>query len=83
MNLLEKDEDKVDNRLYGIGIWDQDIGFGTRDDGIFEDYECFCSGSDTSSSEEPATPPASAEKKVILAFIIVFFLIGSNLNTEA
>lgn len=63
MNIMEKVHEKGNNGLYGIGIWDLDIGFGTRDEGIFEDYECFCSGSDTSSTGEPATPPAS-EKKV-------------------
>lgn len=63
MNIMEKANDKVNNGLYGIGIWDQDIGFGTRDEGILEDYECFNSSSDTSSSGEPSTPPASEKKK--------------------
>jgi len=63
MNIMEKAQEKVNLGLYGIGIWDQDIGFGTRDEGIFDDYECFNSGSDTSSSGEPVTPPQSEKKK--------------------
>jgi len=63
MNILEKTHEKINGGLYGINIWDMDIGFGSREDGIFEDYECFSSGSDASSSGEPSTPPASEKKK--------------------
>jgi ribonuclease D len=64
MNILEKVQEKTNNSLYGINTWDQDIGFGTRDDGILEEYDSFCSSSsDTSSSGEPSTPPGSEKKK--------------------
>lgn len=73
MNILEKSQDKAMNgaSLYGIEIWDQDIGFGPKDDGIFEEYLCFSyahSSSSENSVEElspPAspTPPGSEKKK--------------------
>lgn len=63
MNILDKPGEKGNNGLYGIMIWDQDIGFGPKDDGIFEEYDCFSSSPDNSSSGEASTPPPSAEKK--------------------
>jgi len=62
MNIVDKPGDSISS-LYGIMIWDHDIGFGPKDDGIFEEYDCFCSSPDTSSSGEPSTPPLSSEKK--------------------
>jgi len=64
MNIMDKPGDKETNGLYGIGIWDRDIGFGPKEDGVFEEYDCFCAQSpDTSSSSEPSTPPPGSEKK--------------------
>lgn len=50
-------------------IWDHDIGFGPKEDGVFEEYDCFSSSPDTSSSGEASTPPPSAEKKVTSPYI--------------
>lgn len=62
MNIMDKPAEG-NNGLYGIMIWDQDIGFGPKDDGIFEEYDCFSSSPDNSSSGEASTPPPSLEKK--------------------
>lgn len=72
MNILEKVQDRsVNGALYGIEIWDQDIGFGPRDDGIFDDYLCFCitsphsegSFEDSSPPSSPSRSPSGSEKK--------------------
>jgi len=65
MNVSDKPEpDKaISNGLYGIRFWDQDIGFGPREDGILEEYDCFSTSHDNSSSGEPSTPPQGSEKK--------------------
>lgn len=62
MNIMEKSQDKAVNgaSLYGIEIWDQDIGFGPKEDGIFEEYLCFSySHSSAENSVEESSPPSS------------------------
>jgi len=60
MNVLQKSQDKTNGAsLYGIEIWDQDIGFGTKDDGIFGEYLCFTlTHSGTPPSEDSSPPPS-------------------------
>jgi hypothetical protein len=61
MNILEKSQDRVNGAsLYGIEIWDLDIGFGPKEDGVFEEYLCFASSIESpQSSEESSSPPPS------------------------
>jgi len=61
MNIMEKSQDKGVNgaSLYGIEIWDLDIGFGPKDDGIFEEYLCFSYSHSSESSVEELSPPSS------------------------
>jgi len=70
MNIMEKSQDKAANgaSLYGIEIWDQDIGFGPKEDGVFEEYMCFSyshssEGSLDDSPPSSPSPPGSEKKK--------------------
>jgi len=67
MNIMEKAVERAVNgaSLYGIEIWDSDIGFGPKDDGIFEEYLCFCqsvsiSPAETSLEDSPLSSPSDS-----------------------